>query len=789
MEMTPADYARALELWPNRLLEHVTNALVIPTWVPGEDRFWYRHERSDGHEFVLVDAGSGDRRPAFDHELVGRALGADPAALPIERFESEGDGLIVELTSGERCGIAEDGRLSRLPGRDLDSAAPKPEDGFAGPDGELAFVRDHDLWVREPDGAERRLTDDGEPHYAWATAADADLGGLEGITRDNLGVPQVSQGVFWSPEGDRLFVCRVDERRVTRYPYMESIRPDGGVLPRVHDYRFKLFGDAEETILDWYVVDAVSGDSVRVDPLPEDLQVQPWLAWWTPRGTVLGIAHNVAQDALGLVEVTPETGAVRIVHLERDHMLRLNDVWFNEENVRYLPERDEMIWWSQGAGSGHLFAISVETGAIRPLTEGDWMVFDLQLVTGTHAFFTAGGVHEGVNPYYRFLHRVDLDGGPNAGLRCLTPEPSDHAFPAAAQGTVHRGAGPVQQPPAHHPIAPSGRFFVDNISRVDQPTVTVLRDADGNRIAEVARADASGLERIGWQAPETFCVKAADGETDLWGVLLTPRGFDGGDPLPVVERIYGGHQVLTQPRSFLEMLSGSFMYGMPALADLGFAVVTLDGPGTPYRSRAFRDATWNTADRFGIADHRAAIERLADTRPWLDLDRVGVNGHSSGGYTSLMCLLLEPDFYRVGVSSSPMLEAEGSGAYVTEPHLGRPDFGGGRRTRNSWAERAPSHVKYDPASYVHRLAGKLMLMYGDIDAQCQPQQLLQFMGKLVAAGKTFDTQVMPGESHYYTTTPYYQKRLWDYFVEHLQGREPLRHHPLPVEKGQRLSGI
>ncbi|MFT4082803.1 MAG: DPP IV N-terminal domain-containing protein [Nocardioides sp.] len=776
-ELTEEDYAYAAQTWPSALLNRVTNALIIPTWLPGEDRFWFRHEIAGGHEFVQVDAATGERRPAFDHALVARAVGAEASALPVEGLEYDGDALILCLTG--RAGavrIEADGARSDLPA---------PETNLIhGPGGRVAFVRDHDLWVRI-DGRERRLTTDGEEHHGWAEAPDNDYDRVGRIGRDDAGLPQAMMGCFWSPDGDRLFVARVDERSIPPYPYLESIRPDGDPVPRVHHIRRKLFGDPEETRWEWYVLDVATGAQTPVEELPDGLQIQPYHCWWTPRGTVVGLVGTFAQDAAGVVEIDPATGAARIVHLEHDHMYRLNNIWFNDDNVRYLADRHELIWFSPSDGWPHLWVVDIARGSVRQLTSGEWVVQDLLHVTDRHAFFTTGGVVPGRNPYHRSLYRVDLDGEANAGLVCLTPEDADHAFPALPQGTVRREWG-VQPFELRTCIAPSGRYVVDNVSRVDLPTVTLLRDVEAGTATELARADVSGLLELGWRFPEQFRTTAADGVTEMWGVIVKPRRFDEAVGWPVIERIYGGHQVLTQPRSFLEGISGSFMFGVHAMADLGFVVVVMDGPGTPVRSRAFRDLTWDQDDRFGIADHRAAIERLGRDRPWMDLRRVGVNGHSSGGYATLMCLLREPDFYRVGVVSSPALGADGSQAWITEAHFGRPDFGDGRRARTTPSERTPSHLRWDPATYVDRLDGDLLIIGGDVDEECEPALLVQFLGRLVAAGKTFDLQIMPGESHYYTTQPYYQKRLWDYFVEHVQGRVPLRHHRLEVETGQRL---
>jgi dipeptidyl aminopeptidase/acylaminoacyl peptidase len=334
-------------------------------------------------------------------------------------------------------------------------------------------------------------------------------------------------------------------------------------------------------------------------------------------------------------------------------------------------------------------------------------------------------------------------------------------------------------------MSPSGRYFVDSVSRVDLPARFLLRDADGKLIVELARCDTTALEATGWTPPEMFSAKAADGVTDLYGVLIKPRGFDPANRYPVVEHIYGGPQTIAQPRTFLDGLNGAFLFGMNTLADLGFVVAVLDGPGTPYRSKAFHDSTYGTADRWGIAHHRAALEGAAATRPWMDLGRVGVRGHSFGGYGTAAALLVEPDFYKVGVSSAGMYDVAWAFAGL-ENYFGRPDYGDGRCRKNGIDEVAANHWEMSPSRMADRLEGRLLLAVGDLDENIQPAGLFRFTDALIQAGKSYDLLVLPGRNHGFSAEAYFHKRTWDYFIEHLQDRRPLRHFMPAMKPGVRM---
>ncbi|AZS48001.1 S9 family peptidase [Microbacterium oxydans] len=778
------DYDRALELWPSELMRRVKNVMVFPTWIEGEERFWIKVDTNKGHEFLVVDAFTGERRPAFDHELVAKALDADAAALPILHFDYLGRGSRIRAQVRERESWVE---IDLNSGELADVRGPSPT-YLVGPDGRELFVNQFNLWIREPDGTEKALTEDGERFFAWGSMPDHNY---SGVIRDRESASMVPTGTSWSPDGQLVLTQQTDERHVEGYPYVEWTPADGSPRPKIHHVKMRIAGESEDSVRRWYLLDTNTGARTRVADLEEGIELDitrgQW--WWSPDGgTVYTLASNLPSEDGALVEVDTASGDVRIVFRERSAtFFGFNTFTDHAPNVRVLHDRGQAIWYSQRTGFGHLYLLDLATGEIvRAITEGEWAVFDLLLVTDSTLFF-AGGREDGVsNPYYRHLYRVDLDGKTaNSNLVRLTTEDADHGFIGAP---THFGATSPKAylSPMRMQLSPSGEYFVDSTSRVDLPTVTTLRRTrDGETIAVLAEADITSLTDIGWSMPEVFRSTAADGFTAVWGVLIRPRHFNDRESWPVLERIYGGAWTIAQPRSFAEGLNGSFMFGLHALADMGFVVAVLDGPGTPYRSKSFHDMTWDKADRWGIADHRAALEGAAAERPWMDLSNVGISGHSYGGYGVVMAMLLEPDFYRVGVSTSGMYDAMRSDG-PTEYQLGRPLYEGGRRIKKSPGERPINWLKFSPEEYADRLEGELLLAFGNLDENIQPAALLSFVNALTAEGKDVDLLYMPERSHHYTTDPYLQKRLWDYFVQYVQRRAPLRHKPLGVVPGERL---
>ena len=414
--------------------------------------------------------------------------------------------------------------------------------------------------------------------------------------------------------------------------------------------------------------------------------------------------------------------------------------------VNWKPLRSgDVVWFSERDGWAHLYHLGADGTVKHQLTSGDWVVTALVGVDETlgRVYFTARGREAGRHPEYDLLYSVGLDG---TGLTLLTPEDADHAIT------------PV----------PSGKYFLDSYSRVDMPAVSVLRAADGRVVKELERADITALRATGWRSGEVFRAKARDGVTEVTGVIWKPSHFDSTKTYPVIDHIYPGPLISPAPKEFFPNrlpFSYSFMGQVQALAELGFIVVEIDALGNTGRAKALYTRAYGDLGDNGIPDHVAAIQQLGARHRWMDLSRVGIYGHSGGGFSSTDAMLRYPDFYSVAVSTA-----------------GNHD---NRTYYHGWGERfqgllvkdsARATDNYAPAankSHVANLKGKLLLIHGDMDDNVHPAHTIALVDALVKANKRFDMFILPDATHDLTNHPYVIRRTWDYFVEHLlKGKAP-----------------
>ncbi|MFF3678649.1 DPP IV N-terminal domain-containing protein [Streptomyces sp. NPDC002120] len=753
---TTQNYQAAEQLLrrPARPGELVVGDKVRPQWIDGGARFWYAVSHGDGKRFVLADPAAGTREPAFDHARLAAALAAasgqqvDPEALPFMGIELTGNAVEFHaLGAYWRCDL--DGYVCEPaeftpPGSPLE--VPSPDGKFA------VSRRGHDLWARSlTDGREWALTTDGEADHQYGTGPDSTANAT--LLR-KIGLPYLPPAVAWSPDSTKVLTHRTDERAVRRTHLVEARPADGGA-PVVHTQRYAYAGDEHMPLAELVVLDVAAGTVVRAqaEPLlmPQLSPVTAKWAWWAPDGSAvyyLGRPRDLR--TLTLYRLDPATGEVTTVLGESgDTRVEPNQWLFEPPIVRVLA--DEVLWYSQRDGWGHLYRYDLRTGALLGrVTSGPWAVRQILRVdeAARVVYFTASGLVE-EDPYRRTVCRVALDG---SGFAKVTDDGLDHVVTLPADGR---------------------EYFIDSASTVDTPPVTSVRDWAGRVLVELERADITGLTATGWTAPERFRVKAADGVTDIYGVLYRPHGFDPYRQYPVVDNLYPGPQVNRVAPCFDP---GGMGLDAEPLAALGFVVVALDGRGTPGRDKAFHDASHGRlADAGCLADHAAALRQLAGTRPWMDLGRVGVFGHSGGGFAAARAMLDFPEVYKAGVALSGSHDA--------------PTFNLGFVETYDGADNPEAWARTSNVDLADRLAGKLLLVHGAMDDQVHPEQTLRFADRLIAADKDFELLIVPGAEHtLLDCLAYVRKRSWDFLVRELMGTQPPAYRPAPIALGPELLG-
>lgn len=728
-------YARAERYLPWHANKLVTGDSVDANWFEDGNRFWYRNKGAPGAEWWLVDPVRNTKTPLWDNARLAAAMSRardtsyDPAKLPIRGFKFGDDGRDegrIEFNATKKRFTCDIHAYTCSATDTLPSEVPFVKS----PDRQWeAFVSKNNLWVRRTGGRDSvQLTTDGEEYWAY---------GLTAPRPGDLARPQPRRPQLrWSPDSKRILVGRLDERGVAMMPYYSSTAQ----RPKLYQQPYALPGDSIVPKPGAAIVDVATKAS-RALALPSEAG-QLFLTGslvdsaWSPGSDRVDLAWlSRGSRRLSLGEADAATGQVRVVAGDSSRTW----VEFNpRDGASWYVTSDgkEVIWWSERDGWGHLYLYGTDGTLKGQITSGAWMVGAVVSVDEKtrQIYFTARGREAGRLPYYAQVYRVGFDG---AGLTLLTPEDGNHEVE----------------------FSPSGRFFTDTWSRVDVPSKTVLRAApDGRVVRELEAADVTRLREIGWKPAQVFMVKARDGVTDLYGVLYLPPNLDTTKTYPVISHIYPGPQVGSVGNWSFK--GGSEPY---SLAELGFVVMQLDHLGTPLRSKAFHDAYYGNFIDNGIEDHVAAIKQLASRYRWIDLDRVGIFGHSGGGFASTDAILRFPDFFKVAVSGAGNHDNRSYNIYWAEKYQGLMVRDTARKTDN-FATSAN-------ASYAKNLKGKLLLMHGDMDDNVHPAMTIQLVDALIKANRSFDLIIAPNRAHS-LNEPYFIRRRWDYFVQYLLGVKP-----------------
>ena len=744
-QVSAADYARAEHFLSSATRDLVVGGSVSPTW-QDDGRFTYPAETASGVTFQVVDPARGTKAVAFDHAAMARALSAatgeavTPEALPFRSVWLEAAGVGVDVgdahwvcdLDAETCTDA-GARREPDPREAMRRRFSRPE--VLSPDeSKAAFIRDWNLWVRDvASGEETQLTTDGSENNGYAT--------------DNAGWRKSDRPVLkWSPDSKKIATQQQDEREVGDMYLVETTVG----TPVLQQWKYPLPGDSAVAMLRRVVIDVDAGRVIPLDLGPEfhratlgdDLSMDDYQ--WSPDGSELALASTPRDHKSATLRLADaETGAVRDLFTETE------DTHFESvTGWRVLWDTREVVWNSQRDDWSNLYLYDLDTGALKNrITSGEGPVTQIVRIDedAREIWYEAMGREPGQDPYFRHLYRTSLDGGPQVAL---TPDDGDH--------TVE--------------IAPSGDYLIDTYSRADAAPEVALRDRDGNHVMDLEAADISALVASGWQPPMRVQMTGPDGETQLYGLLFRPTDFDPNAKYPIINQAYPG----PQSGSIGSRAFRSSWGDRQALAELGFVVVSIDGMGTPGRSKSFHDAYYGAMGRDNtLPSQVAGMQDLARQFPWIDIERVGIWGHSGGGFIAAGAMFRYPDFFDVGISES-----------------GNHDQ---RNYEDDWGERyqgllvgsedgSDNYAAEANQELAANLKGKLLLAHGMMDDNVPPYNTLLVVQALVEANKDFDLLLFPDARHGYgAASDYMMRRRWDYFVRHLLGAEPPENYQIGAD--------
>ena len=803
-----ANFELAARFAPYKVRDLLHSTRVQPRWVGDTQKFWYQWENSGGTHYYLVDPERGTKTEIFDNDRIAAELTRitrdpwDAQHLPIRAIRFIDEGTIqfdVQSSQEEEVEEEEDEdevdedqeeeqeRGARRPRmrpkvhhfeydvatrtlRELeDYEEPRSHPFWASISPDTAWVvfsREFNLWmmsyeeyekIREArhgktgDEAEKaeegveveeiQLTTDGEVDFSWGSQG---RGANDEETEKEYKKRQ-PPGITWSHDSRHFAMTRRDRREVDKLWVVHAV---GNTRPKLESYRYEMPGEENVSQTTLHVYDMESREMTEVDDEPWkdqrmgifssfdfpgtfDREVIRQSRWLSDQSNELYFwRRSRDQHRVDVLRADPETGEVTAVIEER-----LN-TYVEHQTPRRLDNGD-LIWWSERDGWAHLYRYAPDGTVRNRLTEGPWHVDGLMEVNEEdgYALVRGNAREDGEDPYYMHMYRVALDG---SRTTLLNPGNYDH------QSSASDG----------------GLYFVDNYSRVNTTPASALFDASGRRIMDLEEADLSALIAAGYEFPEVYTVKAGDGVTDIHGVMYKPYDFDPARKYPIVAYVYPGPQTESVSKSF------SLNPTEQALAQFGFIVITIGNRGGhPDRSKWYHNYGYGNLRDYGLEDKKVGIEQLADRHAFIDVDRVGIYGHSGGGFMSTAAMLVYPDFFKVAVSSAGNHNNDVYNANWSEKHDGV------KEVKDSTG--AVTGFEYDidrNSDIAANLKGHLLLTTGDVDNNVHHAGTFRMAEALIRANKRFDFFIFPGQRHGFgNMSDYWFWLRAEYFVKHLLG--------------------
>jgi dipeptidyl aminopeptidase/acylaminoacyl peptidase len=794
-----ANYTLAARFSPKKLEKMIFSLAVDPHWLKQSNKFWYTYETSEGKQWNIVDPIKNEKKSMFNRDKLAAELTRiikdpfDGQHLPVDsikfikdenwiRFEVKSSIEInkeVEVKKNKEEDIKKDTKpekvkkifyfeynllteeLNELVG--FKKPKRKPNWANISPDEKtIVFGRNYNLFYMDKANYEKALkneddstiveqaiTKDGEQNFSWHSESAYGGGGETNVDVEKNKNKRKAVYAMWSEDSKHIAITKVDNRKVKDLWVINSIADP---RPTLETYKYWMPGEKEAPIDHLMIVDMAAYTYKEINvSLFKDQDVAVWNktnnvntrddehrpSIWLGTNDKLYLSRT-SRDLKKIDQcvVDINTGAVKTL-LEES----LN-TYVEIQKPGILKNSEEFIEWSERDGWAHLYLYDKEGKLKNQITQGPWHIEEVISIDEEKrvVYFSANG-KENVNgslkedPYYLHLYKVNLDG---TGLQLLNPGNFDHSFS----------------------MNDKKNYFVNTSSRINSTPTSALYSTDGKKLMDLETADLSSLFAAGYKYPETFKVKADDGITDIFGVMYKPYDFDSTKKYPIIEYVYPGPQT--------ESVNKSFSKGMDRidrLAQLGFVVVTLGNRGGhPARSKWYHNYGYGNLRDYGLADKKATIEQLADKYSFIDRDKVGIHGHSGGGFMSTAAMLVYPDIFKVAVSNAGNHDNSVYNRWWSEKHNGVKEniSDKGDTTFSYMIDKNPDIAK--------NLKGKLLLIHGEIDNNVHPSNTIRVVNALIKANKRFDMLILPTQRHGFgDMSEYWFWKTADYFSRNLLG--------------------
>ena len=772
MVRTP-NYELAERFSAKRIGQMVFSTSVRPVWFRNGDKFLYAWKTSDGTQYYIADPKAGKTEPVFDMDKLAMQITEimrdpfDAKHLPISNIsiDPENDGILkfdIKSTKEktDTTGKATGEKLTyhfryEIAGKKLtyDTADKKekyPDWANVSPDGLTGvYMKNSNLFymdtlnlrkaAEDPKDStlvEHRITSDGYKDFCYG------INNYSGNTETDTTKRVFPSELVWSPDSRHIAVMRWDMAPLKDFWVINSLTQP---RPTLETYKYQMPGEPGPkghlyvfSTSDW------TSRQVKINAFKDqDLIMQPdvrttddqfdefygsrWLG--DDNGFYL---TRMSRDLkrMDICYVGVDSDSTRTVISER------MNTYVESRQTRLLDSGRKMIHWSERNGWANLYLYNADGTLIRNLTEGAYHVDDVLAVNEKEGYvlFRACGKEKGENPYQMHVYRVSLQGG----------EPKMLDIPDMNIDAI---------------ASDDGKYFIANYSRVDYKPASALFDAAGKKVCDLGEADFSLLFAAGYKFPERFKVKAADGITDLYGAIYKPFDFDSTKVYPICDYVYPGPQVEANNISWSRGFTRT-----DRLAQLGFIVITVGNRGGhPDRSKWYHNYGYGNLRDYGLEDQKYAIQQLGARHSWIDLNRVGIHGHSGGGFMSTAAMLKYPDFFKAAVSCAGNHDNSIYNRWWSEQHHGITEKVEAGDTTFVYS------IETNP-EIASNLKGHLMLVHGDIDNNVHPANTIRVVNALIRANKRFDMLILPGQRHGFgDMNEYFFWRMADYYCEWLMG--------------------